>query len=187
MTIQTNTGTARRHQRSRFLLGLIVLVASWACLAPATQAQRTFDEGNVQRIVVLPPGADVEVVPLEDLTGTDLSGMSSKEWKALRKEHTRLLGSSDERVRERAMQNIIFFAHTYPDVDFTRAVSGLYKIYQRDEHENHRIMALSALSAIGNRNVMDLLREDVSQEQSERVRRYTLYALADFYKHYGGQ
>ena len=64
-------------------------------------------------------------------------------------------------------------------------MSKLYKIYQRDDNEAHRIMALSALGVIGNRNVMALLREDVSVEESERVRTYTLYVLADYYGNHG--
>lgn len=188
MTIQANTGTARRYQLPRFLMGLILLVASWACMAPATHAQVFFNASDVQGIILPLTDVDVEVVLLEDLTSMDLSGMSSKEWKDLRKEHTRLLGSPDERVRQRAMQNIIFFAKTYPDhVDFTSAVPGLYKIYQRDENEDYRIIALSALSAISNRNVMDLLRKEVGQEQSERVRKYTLFALDHFYNQHAGQ
>ena len=181
MRTQVNKSKARGVMPSRLLMGLMVLVACWGCMAPATQAQgATNGEASDQPGVVGPLMGEIG---LEDLPSTDLSGMSSKWWKTLRKEHTRLLDSPDAKLKERALQNIIFFANTYPDhVDFRRAVSKLYKIYQRDDNEAYRILALAALGAIGDRNVMELLREDVSVEQSERVRKHTLYVLADYYK-----
>ncbi len=180
MKTQRNTRKERDHLSSRLLMGLVALFVCGSFTLDA-QAQTLFsrsgDESAEQGVVV--PVATV--ITLEDLTGTDLSGMSSAWWKALRKGHTRLLGSSDEQVKERAMQNIIYFAKTYRDhVDFTRATPKLYKIYRSDENEAYRIMALSALHAIGNRNAMRLLREDVSLEQSERVRKQILYVLADY-------
>ena len=189
MSTQVNTSKARGYLPSRLLMGLIVLVACWGYMAPATQAQGATDgeaPGAPGASGVMVPG-DEEVVSLEDLTSRDLSGMSSAWWKDLKKAHKRLLGSSDAKLKERALQNIIYFAHTYPDVDFTRTVPKLYKIYRYDENEGYRIMALAALGTIGNRNVMERLREDVSYETSERIRRQTLYVLAHFYKNQGGQ
>ncbi len=185
MSIQVNNSKARGFLPFRFLMGLIVLVACWGCMASATQAQGDTN-GDASGLPGV-PGPVMGEIGLEDLPSTDLSGMSSKWWKALRKEHTRLLGSSDAKLKQRALQNIIYFAHTYPDVDFTRTVPKLYKIYRYDENEGHRIMALAALGNIGNRNVMERLREDVSYETSERIRRQTLYVLAHFYKNQGGQ
>jgi hypothetical protein len=125
-------------------------------------------------------------VPLDELTGTDLSYMSAAWWKERRKEHIRLLESPDEQLREQALQNLVFFAQKYRDkVDLTNATPGLYRIYQSDANEDHRVMALAALHATGIRSIMELLREDVKEEKSARVRRYTLYALCDYYKHCG--
>ena len=188
MSTQVNTSKARGYLPSRLLMGLIVLVACWGLMAPATQAQGVTDDeapGAPGASGVIVPVA--EVVSLVDLTSRDLSGMSSAWWKDLHKAHKRLLGSSDAKLKERALQNIIYFAHTYPDVDFTRTVPKLYKIYRYDENESYRIMALAALGNIGDRNVMERLREDVSYETSERIRRQTLYVLAHFYKNQGGQ
>ena len=36
--------------------------------------------------------------------------------------------------------------------------------------------------SIGDERIMERFREDISVEKSERVRRYTLFALADYYK-----
>lgn len=188
MSTQVNTSIAKGYLPSRLLMGLIVLVACWGFMAPATQAQGATDgeaPGASGTSGVIVPVA--EVVSLADLTSRDLSGMTSAWWKDLRKAHKRMLGSSDAKLKERALQNIIYFAHTYPDVDFTRTVPKLYKIYRYDENESYRIMALAALGKIGDRNVMERLREDVSYETSERIRRQTLYVLAHFYKNQGGQ
>ena len=176
------------RQSSRLVMGLADLLACWSVLTPDAYAQVRLDDEvaePVEWVVSVPVMAEIG---LADLSSTDLSGMSSKWWKNVRKVHTRMLGSSDERVKQRALQNIVFFTKTYRDhVDFTRAVPKLFKIYQSDENEDHRIMALAALTSIGNRDVMKLLREEVSIEKSERVRRHTLLALADYYINRGAQ
>ncbi len=160
MSTRVNTSKARGYLPSRLLMGLIVLVACWGFMAPATQAQGVPDGEAPGASGVIVPVA--EVVSLAGLTSTDLSGMSSAWWKDLQKAHKRLLGSSDAKLEEHALQNIIYFADTYPEVDFTRTVPKLYKIYRYDENDCNRIMALAALGNIGNRNVMERLREDVS-------------------------
>ena len=177
-----NTGGMRLRRFSRLSMGLVALLACWSVLTPDAHAQAHKSDDAVGPFGYLVGVPVMAEIGLADLSSTDLSGMSSKWWKNIRKTHTRLLGSSDEQVKQRAMQNIIFFAKTYRDhVDFTRVVPKLYKIYQSDENEEHRIMALAALGAIGNRNVMERLREEVTVEKSERVRRHTLLALADYY------
>ncbi len=172
----------------RLLMGLVALLACWGVLPPDAYAQVRLDDEVVEWVEWVVSVPVMAEIGLADLSSTDLSGMSSKWWKNVSKTHTRMLGSSDEHVKRRALQNIIVFAKTYRDhVDLARAVPKLYKIYRSDENEEYRMLALSALISIGNRNVIALLREDVRVEKSERVRRHTLLALAGYYKNHGAQ
>ena len=173
----------RLHQSSWLLMGLVALFACWSVLTPYAHAQvlqKDLAFEPVESFVSVPVMAEIG---LEDLSTTDLSNMSSAWWKSLIKQHARLLRSSDEQRKAQALKNLIFFAKTYPETGrFKHATSRLYKIYRSDENEAYRIMALAALHAIGDERIMERFREDVSVEKSERVRRYTLYALADYYK-----
>ena len=54
-------------------------------------------------------------------------------------------------------------------------------MYIFDKNKNHRLMALSALHAIGDAYGMQRLRELVNDEPSEKIRRLTHRALADYY------
>ncbi|HMB92354.1 MAG TPA: hypothetical protein VKP65_15990 [Rhodothermales bacterium] len=168
------------------LLGWISVLVCWCLVSFPLKAQVLLSDNSISAspssdpIVVVP---EVTTVRLSALTSMDLSKMPPSWWKKQRKEHTRLLKSSNEAYKGRALQNIVFFALYYPEqVDFTRAIPRLLEIYRSDENEGYRIIALVAVHAIGNRKAMDQIRRHVSQERSERVRRHTLLALADFYK-----
>ncbi len=169
-------------------MGFVALFACWSLLTPNAHAQvlqKVLELEPVESFVSVPV---IAVVGLEDLSTTDLSNMSSAWWKSLIKQHARLLRSSNEQHKTQALKNLIIFAKTYPKTGrFKHATSRLYKIYQADENEAYRIMALAALHAIGDERIMERFREDISVEKSERVRRYTLYALADYYKNQRAQ
>ena len=92
------------------------------------------------------------------------------------------LKSRDEAVLEQALQNVIHIA-TFQGEKFTfkKAVSPLLNVYIFDKEEDHRLMALSALHAIGDTYGMQRLRELVNDDSSERIRRLTRRALADYY------
>ena len=84
--------------------------------------------------------------------------------------------------REKAIQDVIFIATQYQDkVAFRKVVSPLLNVYIFDKNKNRRLMALSALHAIGDNYGMQRLRELVNDEPSEQVRRLTRRALNDFY------
>ncbi len=92
------------------------------------------------------------------------------------------LASPVEQVRQQAMQNIIFLA-TYrgDEVRFEQVVAPLLNVYLFGGNEGHRILAVTALHAIGDRYGMRRLRETVRDVNADRVRLHTLRALNDFY------
>jgi hypothetical protein len=91
-----------------------------------------------------------------------------------------LLESSDTNRQEDAMLLILQYAQR-PDlkIDFQPTVPALLRIYESDADEGHRLIALSALDAIGGQPVLGRLAERVRnrEEPSERVRRHTLRVL----------
>lgn len=92
------------------------------------------------------------------------------------------LKSSDAAVREQAMQDVILIASLHGDkITFEKVVSPLLNVYIFDKDANYRLMALAALHAIGDPYGMQRLRELANDDSSERVRRLTHRALANYY------
>lgn len=91
-----------------------------------------------------------------------------------------LLESGDTNRQEDAMLLVLQYAQR-PDlkIDFQPAVPALLSIYESDADEGHRLIALSALDAIGGEPVLGRLAERVRnrEEPSERVKRHTLRVL----------
>lgn len=89
-----------------------------------------------------------------------------------------LLESGDAERQEKAMRYVLLFTgRSDVDIDFEPAVPALFEIYEDAEGEGVRLMALSALNAIGGEPVMTRLTEGVRYEQSDRVRQHTLRIL----------
>ena len=103
------------------------------------------------------------------------------EWKKLGQQLVTSLDSPIAQVQQGTLQHINFFA-TYhkDDVDLTEAVPKLIEIYETDDNEGLRILALTSLNAIGDRSIMHYLSESVERESSPRVRALTMAALADY-------
>jgi len=176
-SLQRGVNQARIYALSKGLVALVALFA--CCFSFAAQAQPANSVNSVNAFDPIATVADIG-----ELTSQDLSDMDAAWWKSLSKANARALGSSDEQVKEQALQNIIFFATHYgKDVDFKRATTELYNIYRFDKKEAHRIMALAALHAIGRENTMRILSQHVRWERSPRVRRLTKAALVDYYAH----
>lgn len=176
------------HLSARLLSGIVMLALGWSVTIAAAHAQ------SYQRVLPSEPGLSIVRIPVvenidvEHLTSINLSTMSAEWWKRLIKQHGRMLRSSDEELREQALRNLIFFASNYPEhANLRRVTPRLYKIYRFDKKEEHRILALVALHATGNEMIMERFREHVANEQSERVRKLTLHALADYYEKAGTQ
>ena len=112
---------------------------------------------------------------------TDLATKDASEWKQLSHQLVESLASPILQVKQGTLQHINFFA-TYhkDDVDLTVAVPKLIDIYETDDNEGLRILALTSLHAIGDRSTMMYLSDIVQREASPRVRALTLAALADY-------
>lgn len=93
------------------------------------------------------------------------------------------LRSKVAQVRANTMQNIIHYATTYGDaIDLRATTAGLLNIFENDEDERHRLMALSALNAIGDEASMtQLLEHDLKNEPSERIRHLTAVVLHGYF------
>ena len=182
-SLQRGVNQARIYALSKGLVALVALFA--CCFSFAAQAQPTQQANSINGVNSVNAFDPIATVAdIGELTSQDLSDMDAAWWKSLSKANARALGSSDEQVKEQALQNIIFFATHYgKDVDFKRATTELYNIYRFDKNEARRIMALAALHAIGRENTMRILSQHVRWERSPRVRRLTKAALVDYYAH----
>lgn len=94
-----------------------------------------------------------------------------------------LLNTPDAERQNGAMQLIVQYAPvTNADgeevFNFGFAASDLLTIYQTESNPQRRILALSALNAIGDEATMRTLAQLVQHEPSERIRRHTLYVLS---------
>lgn len=94
-----------------------------------------------------------------------------------------LLDTPDAERQNGAMQLIVQYAPvTNADgeevFDFKFAVPDLLKVYETEPNPSRRILALSALNAIGDEAAMRTLAALVQHEPSERIRRQTLYVLS---------
>ena len=103
------------------------------------------------------------------------------QWKNLEQQLVASLDSPIAQVKQETLQHINFFATYHKDnVDLGEAVPKLIEIYETDDNEGFRILALTSLNAIGDRSIMHYLSESVDREPSSRVRALTMAALADY-------
>lgn len=101
-------------------------------------------------------------------------------WRALGQQLVLGVERPVEQVPGAALQNIIFFATNHRDkIDFRGVVQPLIRIYESDAPASYRIMAVAALHAIGDRQVIRLLAKRARKETSARVRKITLAAAVD--------
>lgn len=102
-------------------------------------------------------------------------------WGNLEHQLAASLTSRIDDVRHQALVLTITFAVRYPErMDLRRAVPPLAYMYAKEEDERHRVMALSALHAIGGTFSMQLLAEAAGSQTSARVRQLTNAALAEY-------
>jgi hypothetical protein len=129
-----------------------------------------------------PDQPNLAAVQLAELTSSDLSNKDRTWWQALEREKLALLATPDRAARMLALQSIIFLSTHYPEqADFDRVLVELYDTYRFDRSEDKQIMALTALHAIGDEQVMRQLAQHVRWERNERLRRLTMAALVDYF------
>jgi HEAT repeat protein len=94
----------------------------------------------------------------------------------------RLLNSDSPTKQERAVRLIGMYAHSDRyDADYFRVlVTPLHGIVAAGQTEAVRIMAVSALSAIGTERAMQGLKDQVDGLKPKRVQTLTRYALAAY-------
>lgn len=112
---------------------------------------------------------------------------SSTWWKALERQLALNLAVDYADVQEIALQNVIFFATLHADkLSFYDMVPSLLEVYRNHENEAYRIMALSALDAIGDERAMQQLYRvvEAKPDAEDRLHRLTLAAV---YNHYQGR
>ncbi len=122
-------------------------------------------------------------LPASSHAQTSYDAQSPAWWQQLEQQIITSLGSPAERIREQALQHVVFFATQYGDkVDFYEAVPRLLRIYDGGESEARRVMAVAALHAVGTEAAMAGLQVRLRSERSERVRHLARLALADYYR-----
>lgn len=122
-----------------------------------------------------------EAVP-SGLADIDFGALDRKEWKQLCTQITETVRMSEDAVWVKAVQDLIYLAVFFPEeVRFSGANLPLFYDYLQGRNEQHRIMALAALHAIGDYNTMANLSQRIRLERSPRVQRLAAAAVADYF------
>lgn len=92
-------------------------------------------------------------------------------WTALNDQLTESVASDVAQVRQEAMQHLVFFAENFDEfVNFDEAAYEIMGLFEASENIEERLLALAALSAIGEGITMERLSVVAASERSERVR-----------------
>ncbi len=102
-------------------------------------------------------------------------------WDQLETQVTTAINSPVEQIQVESLQHVIFFASNYNDkVDFSPAVPELLEIFETEQNDDIRTLALMALRATGDRTAMERLSTVLQNEDSARIARLTRAVLADY-------
>ncbi len=97
--------------------------------------------------------------------------MDAEWWSSLEQQLTESAASDVAKVRQGAIQHIIFFAENYDEfVNFDEAAYEIMGLFEMSEDVDERLLALAALSAIGENMTMERLSVVAASERSARVR-----------------
>lgn len=89
-----------------------------------------------------------------------------------------LLETGDPERQSNAMRFVLYYAgQRGMDIDFSAAVPALFDVYENEEDEGLRILALRALNVIGDEQVRARLAEQARLESTGRVRAHTIRML----------
>ena len=121
-------------------------------------------------------------IPLQASAQNPLESKSAAWWDAFGKQTVASLDSPIPRIQEQALSNIIFYAAHYPGkMTLDPAIPKILDVYQKDDNEARRTMALMALHAIGDEAGMRRLGTLVRYEASPRVEQLTRTVLAGYF------
>lgn len=113
----------------------------------------------------------------------DVSSVSPGVWRTtIGEQHAKLLRSRNRATREAGMQNIITLANLHPgEFDLKPTVPALLNIYANNQNGSHRIMAVAALHAVGDKAGMDeLYRLSSRERRSSKVYRVAQNAVRHY-------
>ena len=103
-------------------------------------------------------------------------------WNLLGRELSYSIDEPYDEVSVSELQNIIFFASNHKDkVKPKDALPSLISVLEYHENEQYRIMAITAIHAIGDRNAMLEVSNAMADERSLRVRRHAKAAVEDYF------
>ena len=107
---------------------------------------------------------------------------SSAWWDALEQQLAHSLDQSIDQIQDETLQHVIYFASNHSDrVDLTEITPRLLDLYENDENQARRTMAIVALHAIGNDFSMRRLAELAEHEPAGSIRNITMAVLADYF------
>ena len=113
----------------------------------------------------------------------DFDALTENEWKRLRNDRLNNVRSRDDQVWTTAAADIIYLSCYFRDrVDFRRASLPLMHRYVFETDESLRLLALSAMHAIGHHDTMARLGQRIRVERSPKVKRLTTAAVNDYFK-----
>ncbi len=111
-----------------------------------------------------------------------LENRSAVWWWQLEQQLTASLDQPIAQIKDETLQHIIFFATNYEDkIDLSVVTPKLLDLYENEDNQARRTMAVVALHAIGDEMSMERLAELVENEPEGSIRNITLAVLAEYY------
>lgn len=109
------------------------------------------------------------------------SQWTPQQWKKLETQLVRSLGGRVDQVDPTVIQNVIYFAAHYPDaMRLERTAGRLFRVFERHDDPQVRLLALSALHHVSEPMTMERLAEVIRYEESETIRHVGIAAVAEF-------
>ena len=103
-------------------------------------------------------------------------------WNLLGRQLTYSIDKPYDQVSDSELKDIIFFASNHKDkVKLQDALPSLLSVFKHNEDEQIRIMAVSAIHAIGNRGALIELKKAADLETSPRVQRIAYAAVNNYF------
>lgn len=185
MFVQSNSNAHTRHLTNRLTPSILPLLAgvllAGLAVSPADRARAQATE---------PDEAEAVAEAAANMP-TSALGIASASWRThFGEQAAEVLRRQGASAEQAGMQDLIAVAKTgQRGIDLSAAVAPLLQVAEGGSTENHRIMALQTLQAIGPEHSSELLyeqaveqlRSGLSTEPSERVRRVTRTVINGFY------
>lgn len=157
------------------VVGLVTMPAFSQAERPVSFGELIEQEGLVADVLT------GEATPAE-FASMDLDALTDEEWKMVSADITAAVRESDGEAWAEAVQKAIYVSVFHPTkARLARANLPLFYDFTLGRDEDHRIMALAALHAIGDYNTMANIAQRVRVERSPRVKRLAAAAVVDYF------